>query len=347
MALLKKAVMGTAYAKLGIFGEAGSGKTRTAYEQAKWLATLTNKKAIAFFDTEKGSDFMVPLAERDGIEFYVHKSKSYGELLQYLREIEKEGVEVLIIDSITHVWNELQAAYLKSKNKQRLSLPDWGILKGQWKTFTDLFLNSKIHIIMCGRAGATYETVENEDTQKQEMIKSGTKMKAEGETGYEPDFLIEMERIDTKDRIINRAWVIKDRSDTMNGKSFDQPTAKSFKPFYDFIKIGGVHNGISDASSADLFEKPDWSYEEIKKRKEIAIETIQESLILAGLDGRSQEVQKARTEKLIKFFGTSTQTGIQNLKVTDLEDGLLNLKIDLGQVANPAPPKLDATESID
>jgi len=72
MALLKKAVMGTAYAKLGIFGEAGSGKTRTAYEQAKWLATLTNKKAIAFFDTEKGSDFMVPLAERDGIEFYVH-----------------------------------------------------------------------------------------------------------------------------------------------------------------------------------------------------------------------------------------------------------------------------------
>jgi hypothetical protein len=347
MGLLKKAVMGTAYAKIGIFGEAGSGKTRTAYEQAKWLSTLTKKKAIAFFDTEKGSDFMQPLAEKDGIDFYVHKSKSYGELLQYIKEIEKEGVEILIIDSITHVWVELQTAYLKSKNKSRLSLPDWGILKGQWKMFTDAFLNSKIHIIMCGRAGTTYDTVENEDTQKQEMIKSGTKMKAEGETGYEPDFLIEMERVDTKVGIINRAWVVKDRSDTLNGKSFDMPTAKSFKPFYDFIKIGGEHKGIGDATSADLFSKPDWSYEDRKKRKEIAIEAIQEALTLGDLEGRSADATKKRTETLVRHFGGSGKTQIESLTVDQLESGLHNLKIELGLVKpENEPPKLDTTEEL-
>lgn len=339
--------MGTAYAKIGVFGEAGSGKTRTGFEQARWLATLTKKKSIAFFDTEKGSDFMVPLAEKDGIDFYVHKSRSFYELLKYMKEVRDEGIEVLMIDSISHVWIDLQTSYLKSKNKQRLSLPDWGILKGQWKSFTDEFINSPMHIIMLGRAGSTYETTENEDTGKSEMIKSGTKMKAEGETGYEPDFLIEMERVDFKDGIINRAWVVKDRSDSLIGKHFDKPTAKSFKPFYDFIRIGGEHAGISDASSPELFSKPDWSYEEKKKRKEIAVETLQEVLTLGGLDGRSAETNKIRTEKLIKFFGSSSKTHIESMQVDDLELAISNLKVDLG-LAKPQnePPKLDTKEEI-
>jgi hypothetical protein len=200
---------------------------------------------------------------------------------------------------------------------------------------------------MLGRAGSTYETTENEDTGKQEMIKSGTKMKAEGETGYEPDFLIEMERVDFKDGIINRAWVVKDRSDKLMGKHFDKPTAASFKPFYDFIKLGSQHVGISEASSPELFSKPDWSYEEKKKRKEIAIETLQEVLTLGGLDGRSTEVNKLRTEKLIKFFGSSSKTHIESMNIEDLELGIQNLKIDLGLAKQEAePPKLDTKEEI-
>lgn len=156
-----------------------------------------------------------------------------------------------------------------------------------------------------------------------------------------------MERVDFKDGIINRAWVVKDRSDSLMGKHFDKPTAKSFKPFYDFIRIGGEHAGISDASSPELFSKPDWSYEEKKKRKEIAVETLQEVLTLGGLDGRSAETNKIRTEKLIKFFGSSSKTHIESMQVDDLELAISNLKVDLG-LAKPQnePPKLDTKEEI-
>lgn len=96
-----------------------------------------------------------------------------------------------------------------------------------------------------------------------------------------------------------------------------------------------------------MFSKPDWSYEEKKKRKEIAVETLQEVLTLGGLDGRSAETNKIRTEKLIKFFGSSSKTHIESMQVDDLELAISNLKVDLG-LAKPQnePPKLDTKEEI-
>jgi hypothetical protein len=47
---------------------------------------------------------------------------------------------------------------------------------------------------LCGRAGYEYDHEENEDGGK-DLIKIGTKMKAEGEFGFEPSLVIEMERL--------------------------------------------------------------------------------------------------------------------------------------------------------
>ena len=204
---------------------------------------------------------------------------------------------------------------------------------------------------MLGRAGDTYDTSTNEDTGKLESIKSGTKMKVEGETGFEPDLLIEMERIETKEGIINRAWIVKDRSDTMNGKCFDNPKFITFKPFFDFLNIGGVHTGINQESgTAQMFDRPDWSYEDRKKRKEIAIESIQEALTLGDMEGRSSDATKKRTELLVKHFGGSGKTHIENMNIDDLDSGLLGLKLELGLVKKEdiieAPPKLDVKEEI-
>lgn len=351
MGLLKKAQNNTAYMKAGIFGFAGSGKTRTSMEIAIGLARLSDKKQIAFFDTEKGSDFMTKLAEENGIELLVHKGRSFQDLINIIKEVQTAGIQVLIIDSISHVWRDLCDSYAKTKNKKSLTMYDWGILKGQWKLYTDLYINSPIHILMLGRAGNEYDQHVNDDTGKQEMIKSGTKMKVEGETGFEPDILIEMERVETKEGIINRAWVVKDRSDTMNGKSYDKPNFKTFKPFLDYLNIGGTHEGVDvKRDSVTMFDRPDWSYEDRKKRKEIAIEAIAEALTLSGLDGRSAEVGKTRTEKLILHFGSSGKTAIENMSVEDLEKGVENLKIDLGlkkpEPVVELPPKLETSEEI-
>lgn len=348
MGLLKVAQNNTAYMKAGIMGFAGSGKTFTAKEIAIGLAKLSKGGQIAFFDTEKGSDFVKKDIEAAGLQLLVHKGRSFADLMAVIKEVEQAKIPVLIIDSISHVWRDLCDSYAKKYNKKSLTMYDWGVLKGQWKQYTDAYINSPIHILMLGRAGYDYDTQTNEDTGKQEMIKSGTKMKVEGETGFEPDILIEMERVETKDGIINRAWIMKDRTNTMNGKSFDRPNFKTFKPFLDFLNIGGEHKGIdTDRDSSEIFGDRDWSYEEKRRRRDIAIESIEEALTLGGMSGTSAEAKSNRTNMLIKVFGTSTKTGIEHMELLKLEEGVQELRYELGiDKREQHPPKLDANEAV-
>lgn len=336
MGLLKKAENTTAYMKVGILGFAGSGKTFTATGMARDLAGRIGAKQVAFFDTEKGSDFAIPLLRDAGIEMLVHRGRAFKDLVEVMDECAKEKIEILLIDSITHVWRDLCDSYQKRLNRKFLTMQDWGVLKGQWKEYTDRYLNLPIHTFMLGRAGYTYEQDVGEDGKK-EMVQSGIKMKVEGETGFEPDLLVEMERVETKDKIINRAYVLKDRSNTINGKSFDYPTLKHFDPFLKYLNIGGKHVGVDTSrNSEDIFESPDRSYAERQKRTEIALEEIKESLILAELDGTSADAKKRRTEVLIKCFGTSAWTAISNMRLNDLLDGVHKMRIELKQVA-PEP----------
>lgn len=330
MTLLKLAENRTAFAKIGVLGFPGSGKTYTASLLARGLSDAAKSKKVAFFDSEKGSDFEVVRMKKEGFELLVHKGRAFQDLIQIIREVEEAKIPVLIIDSISHVWRDLTDSYTKKANKKSLTMYDWGILKTQWKEYTDLYLNSKVHIIMCGRAGYTYDQDVNEDTGKKEIVKTGTKMKVEGETGYEPDILIEMEALSVKDSMINRAWVLKDRSDTMNGKYFDNPTFKTFTPFFSALNIGGEHVGVDTKRTSEaLFDNPDWSHVEIQRRKEIAVEELNAALIKAGLDGASADAKKNRTIFLEKHFGTSSKTAIENMPVKALEATLANVKIEL------------------
>ena len=79
---------------------------------------------------------------------------------------------------------------------------------------------------MAGRSADKWEDVEDEEGIK-ELKKVGTKMRSETEIGYEPSLLIEMEQYRKSARIgggwVNRAWVIKDRYNLLNGKYFEFP----------------------------------------------------------------------------------------------------------------------------
>jgi hypothetical protein len=334
MSLLKAAQNSTAYAKIGLMGFPGSGKTFTASSIARGLAKKANANRVAFFDSEKGSDFEVSRMKEAGIELLVHKGRAFKDLISVMREVEQEKIPVLIIDSISHVWRDLTDSYQKKQNKKQLTMYDWGILKTQWKEYTDLFLNSSMHILMCGRAGYTYDQEVNQDTGKKEIIKTGTKMRVEGETGYEPDLLIEMESLTIKDKFVNRAWILKDRSDTMNGKFFDFPTFKTFNSFFESINLGGDHSGIDvTRNSEGLFDNPDWSQVELQRRREIALEELQALLIKSGYDGRSAETNKKRVELLEKHFGTSSKTAIENLPIRALETTIGQVKLELFPVS--------------
>lgn len=329
MSLLKPAQNQTAYLKAGILGFQGSGKTYTATRLAYGLAKLSTSKKpkIAFFDTEKGSDFFVKYFEEQSVQFDVAKSRTFIDLCAFMKEVERENYDVAIIDSISHVWRDLTTSYEKRLRRSNgLLFQDWGKIKLEWQQFTDSFINSKIHTIVLGRAGYEYDMSEDESGKK-ELLKTGTKMKAEGEFGYESDVLLEMERLTDGKKTVNRCYVLKDRTDTMNGKIIDFPKFEDFKSVIATLNIGGEHFGIdTERDSQDMFANPDYSYAERKKQRDIALEELQGVLLELDLSGTSTKAQKGRMELLKEVYGTFSKTEIEDMSAEQIRDGVEAIK---------------------
>ncbi|MEE9510413.1 MAG: AAA family ATPase [Candidatus Bathyarchaeia archaeon] len=324
MTLLQKAKPEMAYLKLGIYGEAGSGKTHTSSKVAIGLHKhIKDKKAISFIDTETGSDFVLPMFKEEKIELLVAKTRAFADLLTVVGEAEKSS-SILIVDSITHFWNELLISYQKKHNISRITLRHWIPLKQTWREFTDLFVNSKLHIIMAGRSAYIWDDVEDEEGVK-ELKKTGTKMRAETEMGYEPSLLVEMETVRTSPRTgaewIHRAWVIKDRFDMIDGDHFDNPEFKSFLPHIKSLNLGGKHRAIDQERNSQEMFKDDNTGEARFKRLKILTEKVQNAVYRA-FPGSTKQDKLGRLDLLKKAFDTDSWTAISTMRYEDLEVGL-------------------------
>lgn len=324
MSLFQPAQSTSAYLKMGIMGKQGAGKSFTAakvtiglVQHLKEIGSPDAAKPVAFFDTEKGSDWLIPIYKAAGVELMVAKERSFAKLLEAVRWAEANA-SALVIDSITHPWRELLESYMKKKQRSFLQIDDYGYVKGPhgWAQFTDLFLNSKLHIIMAGRAGDETEQYTDENGKRQ-FEKVGVKMKTEAETGYEPDLLVLMEREMNlrTNAITHRAYVMKDRSDKMDGAEIDDPDFKDFMPHIAGLNLGGAHVGVKvDSNSQHILttEKRDWT----PVQREIVIDEIQ-TLLALHYPSQSAEDKKNKLKAILQHFD-ATWTEIE--KVMPLPD---------------------------
>ncbi len=324
MTLLQKSRNEMCYLKLGIYGEAGSGKTHTASKVAIGLHNhIRDKKPIGFIDTETGSDFVLPMFKKEKIELLVAKSRAFADLLTVVDEAEKSS-SILIVDSITHFWNELLDSYQKKHQISRITLRHWIPLKQMWREFTTRFINSKLHIIMAGRSAYIWDDVEDEEGVK-ELKKTGTKMRAETEMGYEPSLLVEMETVRTSARTgsnwIHRAWIIKDRFDMIDGKCFDNPGFESFLPHIESLNLGGKHRAMDKDRNSQAILNNNNRGEGIFRKIKILTEKIQNAVYRA-FPGQTKEDKIGRLDLLKKAFDTDSWTAIESMRYEDLEVGL-------------------------
>lgn len=321
--LFTKATNTSAYAKVGILGFAGAGKTYTATRMAIGLAGLMrsahldNAKRPAFFlDTETGADWVEPMFRDAEIELHTAKTRAFVDLLVAVDEAERNA-SVLIVDSISHFWRELCDSHMKKKNRTRLEFQDWAVLKKEWGRFTDKFINSALHIMMCGRAGFEYDYFEDSDGKKQ-LEKTGIKMKAETETGYEPSLLVLMERhMNMADhKIVRVATILKDRSTKLDGKEFTNPAFKDFLPHFQALNLGGQQMGVDTTrDSSELFdgENGDLQWRREAREKDIALDEI-EQLMVKFYPGQTSDAKKAKGELMETFASTRSWERVKALK---------------------------------
>jgi hypothetical protein len=231
MAGFRKAKAEQAALKMGIYGPPGSGKTFTSLLIAEGLAKLSGKR-VALVDTEHGSDFYcqsVPTRQLhpEAFDFDALYTRSIMETVAAIKGLSTEQYGVVIIDSVTHLWQACIEAYNgKQTSAGTIPMHAWGRIKKPYKELMTSTLGSPLHVIFCGRQGTEYATDEETD----ELKAIGVKMKAEGETPYEPHILIRMEAIKpkrTNEVATIVAYAEKDRTGVLAGRSFINPTFES------------------------------------------------------------------------------------------------------------------------
>lgn len=177
--------------RLGLSGASGFGKTYSALLLAYGITNDWSK--IAIIDTENNS---ASLYSHLG-DFNVLVLTEPFQPERYIKAIEtceKAGMEVIIIDSITHEWSG-QGGCLEIHEKLGGRFQDWSKVTPRHNAFIEKILNSKCHIITTVRRKTDY-SLDADMNGKTRVVKHGTK--EETRTGFEYELTVNFELINDK-----------------------------------------------------------------------------------------------------------------------------------------------------
>jgi len=143
---------------ISLAGTSGSGKTYSALLLAAGLAGKDGK--VGFLDSETGRGSMYA-DDKDIIEalpenkYYIDELNAPFSPARYMEKINefiKFGVNVLVIDSVTHEYDGQGGISDIAANNKLGGLPNWAMAKGQHKLFMNMLTQCPMHIIFCLRA---------------------------------------------------------------------------------------------------------------------------------------------------------------------------------------------------
>lgn len=331
------------FIKASFGGFAGSGKTKTASEfLAGAYKDLGHTKPLLIIDNEKGSRFLIPFFKKElpNTKVIVKDTRSLADVLQAMKYLQDGEIEALFIDSLSKVWYQYVADY-KAKNRLTfMTLQDWGKILPAWQEeFSDRFVGIDGSIVFTGRGGFTYEKEEDEKDEqgrvkkKGQFIKSGVKMKMAGETPFEPDLNVWMEQQqemlpDGKLKVWREAQILKDRSDTIDGQVFINPTYKELQPVIRFLQGLPVGVVTGESNTTNLAPAENWESYQRKELRQIAIEKIEALFDKYGYSGSLGKEQKTLKTLIVeKIFGTTSKTEIEKMDPTKLNEKFGDLSI--------------------
>ena len=168
---LKKATRKQVKLRLNISAPSGAGKTYSALRMAKGLVNDWDK--VAVIDTENGSASLYShLGDFNTIDLTAPFSPE--RYIECVKACEDGGMEVIIVDSITHEWDGKGGILDISNSMTGNSFTNWAKLTPRHDAFINSMLQSKCHIISCVRRKQDYEMTKGSDG-KLKVEKAGLK----------------------------------------------------------------------------------------------------------------------------------------------------------------------------
>jgi len=270
---LRKATRKTVKLRLGLSGASGFGKTYSGLLLAYGMTNDWTK--IAVIDTENGSaELYSDLGEYNVITLSAPFTPE--KYIEAVKACENGGMEVIIIDSITHEWDG-KGGCLDIQTALGGKYQDWAKVTPRHTAFVDSILQSKCHVITTVRRKQDYEmTTENGKTKVQKV---GTKEVTRD--GYEYELTLNFEFVN--DNHLVKAS--KDRTSLFMNKPEFVITPETGKQILNWCNSGvdGVEMAINEMQKCTTLDGvkqvwSNWKEYQTNERFMINKETMKEKL---------------------------------------------------------------------
>jgi hypothetical protein len=206
--MLRQATRTKAKIRLGLSAVSGGGKTYSAILIAKGLSNGDLSK-VAIIDTENGSaDLYAHMGNYNVLT--LNAPFSPERYIDAIKTCEDAGMNVIIIDSITHEWDG-KGGCLQIQEQLGGKYQDWAKVTPRHQAFIDAILQAKCHMITTVRRKQDYEMTKDAGG-KMKVEKAGLKEVTREGFEYELTANIELD-------IRHNATALKDRT----GLFMDQP----------------------------------------------------------------------------------------------------------------------------
>jgi hypothetical protein len=213
--VLRKATRKKAKIRLGLSAVSGGGKTYSALLVAKGICGDWSK--IAIIDSENSSaDLYAHLGDYNVLPLTAPFTPE--RYIDAIKTCEKAGMEVIIVDSITHEWDG-KGGCLEIVESLGGKYQDWAKVTPRHQAFIDSITQSLCHVITTVRRKQDYEMTKD-NTGKVKVEKSG--LREVTREGFEYELTINLE-LDIR----HHATASKDRTGLFMGKPSFIPDEKT------------------------------------------------------------------------------------------------------------------------
>jgi|ERR1044072_581480 hypothetical protein len=242
---LRKAERKKAKIRLGLSAVSGGGKTYSALLIAYGLCADWSK--VGVIDTENNSaDLYSDLGEYQVLSLSApYTPERY---IQAIQACEEAGMEVIIIDSITHEWDG-KGGCLEIVDNLGGKYQDWAKVTPRHQAFIDAILQSKCHVITTVRRKQDYEMVK--DGNKTKVEKAG--LKEITREGFEYELTVNLE-LDQR----HNATASKDRTGLFMGKPAFVPSAATGKLIYEWCESGATPTPAEPTALPAISDEQFW-----------------------------------------------------------------------------------------
>lgn len=299
--MFRRAERRQSYLKIALTGPSGSGKTYSALLMASGMG-----KKIAMLDTENGSgELYSDICAYDIAS--IRAPFTHTKYIQVIKEAENAGYDVLIIDSLTHVWSgsggllEQQEQIARTKYKGN-TWAAWKDITPMHDALVQAILQSKVHIIATMRSKQDYIQTDDKKIKKVGMA-------PQQREGMDYEFTIVFDI----DREKHEATASKDRTKLFDN-SIQVITPETGRKIMEWSRQGALEDKFVKISGNNVLVKTRDGMTDIN---DLMVEQLNKLLDLEQYKLAHESIQRLLDQRATESMNTQEKLDLNDLSLSE------------------------------